>query len=104
MQRAGTIVSDRERARTRNVERGTRNAQCVTSYHSKMPVWEQPEPLLYLAPMAGVTNSVFRRLCKEQGADVLVTEFVSAEGILHRNQRTREMVAFTRVERPLGVQ
>jgi tRNA-dihydrouridine synthase B len=66
--------------------------------------WEQDSPLLYLAPMAGVTDSVFRRLCKELGADILVTEFVSAEGILHRNQRTREMVAFFPSERPLGVQ
>jgi tRNA-dihydrouridine synthase B len=38
------------------------------------------------------------------GADVVVTEFVSADGILHRNQRTREMVAFCLEERPLGVQ
>jgi tRNA-dihydrouridine synthase B len=59
---------------------------------------------LYLAPMAGVTDSVFRRLCKEQGADVLVTEFVSADGILHRNQRTREMLNFRPEERPVGVQ
>jgi nifR3 family TIM-barrel protein len=34
----------------------------------------------------------------------MITEFVSAEGILHRSQRTREMVAFTAAERPLGVQ
>jgi tRNA-dihydrouridine synthase B len=54
--------------------------------------------------MAGVTDSVFRRLCKEQGADVVVTEFVSADGILHRNQRTREMVVFRPEERPIGVQ
>ncbi|HEY0791382.1 MAG TPA: tRNA dihydrouridine synthase DusB, partial [Chthoniobacterales bacterium] len=54
--------------------------------------------------MAGVTDSVFRRLCKGMGADVMVTEFVSAEGILHRNQRTREMVAFFPSERPIGVQ
>ncbi len=59
---------------------------------------------LYLAPMAGVTDSVFRRLCKEQGADVVITEFISAEGILHRNQRTREMIAFRPEERPIGVQ
>jgi tRNA-dihydrouridine synthase B len=54
--------------------------------------------------MAGVTDSVFRRLCKEQGADVTVTEFVSADGILHRNQRTREMIYFDSAERPIGVQ
>jgi len=63
-----------------------------------------PEFPLYLAPMAGVTNTVFRRLCKELGADVLTTEFVSAEGILHRNARTKYYVEFEESERPLGVQ
>jgi tRNA-dihydrouridine synthase B len=61
-------------------------------------------PLLFLAPMAGVTNTVFRGLCKEFGADVLTTEFVSAEGILHRNERTRRYLEFTPAERPVGVQ
>lgn len=59
---------------------------------------------LYLAPMAGVTDGVFRRLCKELGADVMVTEFVSAEGILQANKRTRRYTAFEEEERPLGVQ
>jgi tRNA-dihydrouridine synthase B len=61
-------------------------------------------PVLFLAPMAGVTNSVFRRICKTRGADVLTTEFVSAEGIMHRNERTEHYVDFTPEERPLGVQ
>lgn len=61
-------------------------------------------PSLFLAPMAGVTNTVFRRLCKHLGADVLTTEFVSAEGILHRNERTRRYLEFHPEERPLGVQ
>ena len=60
--------------------------------------------LLFLAPMAGVTNTVFRSLCKDLGADVLTTEFVSAEGILHRNERTRRYLEFLSVERPLGIQ
>lgn len=59
---------------------------------------------LYLAPMAGVTDKVFRQICKRFGADVLVTEFVSAEGIFRRNQRTREYLDFDEIERPLGVQ
>jgi tRNA-dihydrouridine synthase B len=59
---------------------------------------------LYLAPMAGVTNKVFRRICKRFGADVLVTEFVSAEGVFRRNERTREYLDFDEIERPLGVQ
>lgn len=60
--------------------------------------------MLFLAPMAGVTNTVFRRLCKGFGADVLTTEFVSAEGILHRNERTRRYLEFHPEERPVGVQ
>ena len=60
---------------------------------------------LFLAPMAGVTDFIFRQLCKEQGADVLTTEFVSADGILHKNERTREYIEFDpALERPLGVQ
>src|ERR1700738_4587379 len=68
-----------------------------------LPWFNNTRPL-YLAPMAGVTDSVFRRLCKEQGADVLVTEFVSADGILQRNEHTREMLNFRAEERPVGVQ
>ena len=59
---------------------------------------------LFLAPMAGVTNTVFRRICKAKGADVLTTEFVSAEGILHRNARTKYYLEFQEEERPLGIQ
>jgi len=59
---------------------------------------------LFLAPMAGVTNTVFRRICRREGADVLTSEFVSAEGIFHRNQRTREYLEFDESERPFGVQ
>lgn len=59
---------------------------------------------LYLAPMAGVSDKIFRQLCKERGADVLVTEFVSSEGVFRRNERTREYLDFDECERPLGVQ
>lgn len=59
---------------------------------------------LFLAPMAGVTSTVFRRICKAKGADVLTTEFVSAEGILHRNARTKYYLEFDESERPVGVQ
>jgi tRNA-dihydrouridine synthase B len=59
---------------------------------------------LYLAPMAGVTDKIFRQICKRYGADVLVTEFVSAEGVFRRNERTREYLDFEDCERPLGVQ
>lgn len=67
--------------------------------------WLKPGDFpLYLAPMAGVTDCVFRQLCKELGADVMVTEFVSAEGILQRDDRTRKYTEFTDEQRPVGVQ
>src|ERR1700731_464992 len=59
---------------------------------------------LYLAPMAGVSDKIFRQLCKEYGADGLTTEFVSAEGIFRRTLRTREYLDFDKIERPIGVQ
>jgi nifR3 family TIM-barrel protein len=59
---------------------------------------------LYLAPMAGVTDVTFRGLCKEMGADVMVTEFVSAEGILQADERTRCYTEFEEGHRPVGVQ
>lgn len=67
--------------------------------------WLQPPAFpLYLAPMAGVTDHVFRTLCKELGADVMVTEFVSAEGIVRRDDRTRHYTEFDDSQRPVGVQ
>jgi tRNA-dihydrouridine synthase B len=59
---------------------------------------------LYLAPMAGVTDLIFRRICKEMGADVMVTEFVSAEGIMQADERTRKYTEFDEGQRPVGVQ
>ncbi|MGJ8634876.1 MAG: tRNA dihydrouridine synthase DusB [Luteolibacter sp.] len=59
---------------------------------------------MYLAPMAGVTDLIFRRICKEMGADVMVTEFVSAEGIMQADERTRKYTEFDEGQRPVGVQ
>src|SRR3982750_3970357 len=59
---------------------------------------------LYLAPMAGVSESPFRRLCRRFGADVVVTEFLSAEGIRRENQATPDKLRFGADERPIGVQ
>ena len=58
--------------------------RCATLSAIMLP-WFQDRFPLYLAPMAGVTDTVFRQLAKEYGADVMVTEFVSAEGIFRRN-------------------
>ncbi len=54
--------------------------------------------------MAGVTDVIFRQICKEMGAGVMVTEFVSAEGIMQADDRTRKYTEFTDGQRPVGVQ
>ena len=66
--------------------------------------WFDNQFPLYLAPMAGVTDPIFRTLCKEAGADVMETEFVSAEGVLQAWQRNRRYVEFEQQHRPLGIQ
>ena len=59
---------------------------------------------LYLAPQAGVSESPFRRLCRAYGADVVVSEFVSSEGIRRHDRRTHEYLRFDEAERPIGIQ
>ena len=60
-------------------------------------------PIL-LAPMAGVTDYPFRVLCKEQGAGIVYSEFVSAHGIIRENIKTLQMIKFSDFERPIGIQ
>ena len=57
-----------------------------------------------LAPMAGVTDYSFRILCKEQGAGIVYSEFVSAHGIIRKNDKTLDMIRFSETERPIGIQ
>ncbi|WP_269525817.1 tRNA dihydrouridine synthase DusB [Coraliomargarita parva] len=59
---------------------------------------------LYLAPMARFTDIMFREFCKEQGADVMVTEFVQADAIIRDDPRLWETVDFTEEQRPMGIQ
>ena len=59
---------------------------------------------LFLAPMARFTDVEFRQLCKDQGADVMVTEFVQADSIIRGDERLWETVDFTESQRPMGIQ
>lgn len=59
---------------------------------------------LILAPMAGVTDLPFRLLCKEQGADLVYSEMVSAKGILYDNKNTKPLLQTSLEERPLSLQ
>lgn len=57
-----------------------------------------------LSPMAGVTDMVFRAICREMGADVTFCEFASADGVLHGNASTRELIELAEGEHPVGIQ
>lgn len=59
---------------------------------------------LCLAPMSGFTDVVFRALCKEQGADVLVSEFLQSEPLVRSRERTWRDAEFTPEQRPAGIQ
>ncbi len=57
-----------------------------------------------LAPMAGVTDEIFRRICVEQGAGLVCTEMVSAKAIVFKNKNTTELMTTNPDERPAAVQ
>ncbi|MBN2542358.1 tRNA dihydrouridine synthase DusB [bacterium] len=59
---------------------------------------------VFLAPMAGITDSVFRKIAKQYGCVVVYTEMVSSRGILNMQKRTLELLEFTDAERPIGAQ
>lgn len=57
-----------------------------------------------LAPMAGITNAPFRRLMREQGAGIVVSELISATGLQYEGQKTLDLCRFFEEERPVGLQ
>jgi nifR3 family TIM-barrel protein len=59
---------------------------------------------LFLAPMAGVSEPPFRRLCRAFGADVVVSEFLSCEGLRRGARSVHDGAFFTEPERPIGIQ
>ena len=72
--------------------------------YCSLPWFDRKERPLYLAPMARYTDYVYRQICKEQGADVMVTEFVLADTLLREGKGAWEMVDFSHSQRPMGVQ
>ncbi|MCC6727202.1 MAG: tRNA dihydrouridine synthase DusB [Saprospiraceae bacterium] len=60
-------------------------------------------PLL-LAPMEDVSDPPFRRLCKEHGADMMYTEFISADGLVHDADKSFKKLEVFDYERPIGIQ
>lgn len=65
---------------------------------------ELPDFPLLLAPMEDVSDPPFRALCKEQGADVVYTEFVSSEGLIRNAAKSTMKLDIYEKERPVGIQ
>jgi nifR3 family TIM-barrel protein len=63
-----------------------------------------PEFPLLLAPMEDVSDPPFRALCKEHGADLMYTEFISSEGLIREAAKSRAKLDIFEYERPVGVQ
>ena len=59
---------------------------------------------IFLGPMAGVTDLPFRILCKEMGADVMITEMVSAKGLYYGSPKTDILLETDSREAPVGLQ
>jgi len=59
---------------------------------------------LWLAPLAGFTDYAFRMVCKDQGADVIVSEMVSADGLAYDSDKTLVYMRFNEAQRPFGIQ
>ncbi len=64
----------------------------------------QIENPIVLAPIAGYTDSPFRKICRAKGCGLTVSELISADGIVRKNEKTMEMLKFTEEERPFSLQ
>jgi len=60
-------------------------------------------PILALAPMAGITDSAFRLVCRENDADLVYSEMVSADGLVY-GQKSWSLAKFVKAERPIAIQ
>ena len=63
-----------------------------------------PEFPLLLAPMEDVSDPPFRAVCKEYGADLMFTEFISSEGLIRDAMKSRQKLDIFDYERPIGIQ
>ena len=61
-------------------------------------------PPVVLAPMAGITNAAYRRLCREQGAGLYVSEMITSRGMVERDATTMSMLVFDELEEVRSVQ
>lgn len=84
---------------------GTVSAPTVTPVAAPLRIGpHRSDTPVVLAPMAGITNAGFRRLCREQGAGFYVCEMITSRGLVERNPLTFRMITFEAGERPRSMQ
>ncbi len=69
-----------------------------------MKIQELFHKKLWLAPLAGYTDYVYRKICRQFGADVVLSEMISADALIHRNKKTKILAEFDDTDRPIGMQ
>jgi nifR3 family TIM-barrel protein len=62
------------------------------------------DPPVVLAPLAGITNIAFRRLCREYGAGLYICEMITSRALVERNRKTMQLVSFAADEKPRSMQ
>jgi tRNA-dihydrouridine synthase B len=78
--------------------------RAITFQRMNFPYSVAHDVPLFLAPMAGVSESPFRQICRRYGADVVVSEFISSVGISLGIERVLAEMRFEPLERPIGIQ
>jgi nifR3 family TIM-barrel protein len=100
---ASPVASDNERSREeprRNHTDARGRDQLVIRLSDKVIA----DPPVVLAPMAGITNVAFRRLCREHGAGLYVSEMITSRALVERNPKTMRLIRFAPDERPRSLQ
>ncbi len=69
-----------------------------------MGVFDRVAGSVWLAPMAGVSDSAFRQVCRRFGADFVVSEMISAKALVMGDKKSRALMRFAEDERPIGIQ
>lgn len=74
-------------------------------YYGAMSYMDQLSfPIIYLAPMSGITNQAYRKIVKSFASDVVFPEFVSINALYHGSSKTEELLHFNESERPIVAQ
>ena len=88
---------------TDNIPTAT-DASVSSSHSPSLPFTPSHSPIVGLSPMDDITDLPFRQLCKEMGANLLITEFIASEALNRDAEKSMRKMRFTPEQRPIGIQ